>query len=42
MGVVAKEKKVDFFTREVFFFLTCPLMGDPIDIDYRFETPELK
>jgi len=27
-GVVAKQKRVTFLPGEVFFFLTCPLMGD--------------
>jgi hypothetical protein len=29
-GVVAKQKRKIFLPGEVFFFLTCPLMGDPI------------
>ena len=28
-GVVAKQKRVTFLPGEVFFSLTCPLMGDP-------------
>jgi len=36
-GDVAKQKRKIFLPGEVFFFLTCPLMGDPLMVSWNFK-----